>query len=83
MVKFPKCRKTKQATEMFIYDKVYLMSLWDYNGRWMLTAEQYNNILWDAPIVSDDLFPIEITQEMRDEIRDRIVYNGKPYNGNN
>ncbi len=83
MVKFPRCRKIKQASEMFIYDHVFLNSLWDHNGSIRLTAEEYNNIIWDAPIVPDKLFPIEITQEMRDEIRGRIVYEGKPYDGTN
>jgi hypothetical protein len=79
MVRFPRCRKIKQASEMFIYDKVYLKSLWDYNGSITLTAEEYNKILWDAPIVPDRNFPVEITQEMRNEIRENIVYEGKPY----
>ena len=68
---------------MFMYDKVYINSLWDYHGSIALTAEQYNDMMWDAPIVSDKISPIEITQEMRNEIREKIVYNGKPYDGTN
>lgn len=83
MVKFPRCKKIKQASEMFVYDTVYLNSLWDHNGSMRLTADEYNKLMWDAPIVPDKLSPIKITQGMRDEIREKIVYEGKPYNGTN
>lgn len=69
----PGCRKSVQLTHMYGYGKVILTPLFGYNGRAVISQQDWKNLMEMMPIVSDKLFPIPITPELKATVRRQMV----------
>lgn len=69
----PGCRKATQLSITPFALRLVARPLFGYNGTATIDPEQWSGVIRSAPVVSDSLFPVEITPEIVSQARDALL----------